>query len=196
MANRVFTGSRARLTINGKNTGIFNSVRYQFGIDAVPVTILGKYGPVDLTTVGFTPISGQLSGYRVPVVGSPFGAKKGGVNSQPAQAVADLFAKLMNTISEVTNNTTFAQDGNFDGQAEDPNGVERKLEIFDTNAGPDAPPIWTVSKVLFINTSGNFDARALSTMSISFLGLVYSDEVVSAGLMQEAPNGISPLGFS
>jgi len=200
MANRVLTGARVRvvLTAKGKKTvvGLFNSIRGQMAVDVAPIPILGQYSPVDLTVVSTSEINGVLTGFRVPVVGSPFGAKKGDVSSPPATADDQIFQKMVATIRELTSSASFGQNGNFQNSNLDPNGIERTLELFDSAAPDNAPPVLVLKQLVFTGTSFDFGAKSVSTFQLPFKALVYADEVVDPSVMQELRDGIEPLGFA
>lgn len=60
-----FHGSRAKILIDGKVIGIFNTVSYGVNYDANPIHILGSFAPKEIVLTGQDAITVQASGFRI-----------------------------------------------------------------------------------------------------------------------------------
>ena len=58
-------GARAKLFIDGKACGIFNSVNYSLAYDMQPVYILGRFSPSEIVATGQEAINIAASGFRI-----------------------------------------------------------------------------------------------------------------------------------
>lgn len=62
---KVFTGARARVSIDGQTVGLYESCTYGANIGVEPIHILGKFGPTEITPTSYEAIQVNCSGFRV-----------------------------------------------------------------------------------------------------------------------------------
>lgn len=63
--SNVFTGARAKVSINGKVVGLFSNVSWSIRQEKVPQFILGRYNPAEITPTTQEAVQMTLTGYRV-----------------------------------------------------------------------------------------------------------------------------------
>ena len=62
--NTIMTGARAIVQINEQTVGLFANCSWSLRQDKVPIYILGRYNPAELTAASQEPVSISLTGYR------------------------------------------------------------------------------------------------------------------------------------
>jgi len=63
--NKVMSGARGQLFIEGQLIGIFSDVSYGVDIDVAPAFVLGRFSPSELTVTGQEAISINATGWRI-----------------------------------------------------------------------------------------------------------------------------------
>jgi hypothetical protein len=64
MSNKILTGARAKLIINGQPTGLFSDCSWSIRQTKEPQFILGRYNPAEITQTSQDAVSVSLSGFR------------------------------------------------------------------------------------------------------------------------------------
>lgn len=62
---KILTGARAKVLINGQLVGLFASCNWSIRQEKVPVFILGRYNPAEITPTSQEAVTLDLRGYRV-----------------------------------------------------------------------------------------------------------------------------------
>ena len=62
---QILTGARAKVLINGNLVGLFSNCGWSIRQDKVPVFILGRYSPAEITPTTQEAVTLDLTGYRV-----------------------------------------------------------------------------------------------------------------------------------
>lgn len=62
---KIFTGARAKVSINGNTVGLFANCNWSVRQDKAPAYILGRYNPAEITPTSQEPVTLSLTGYRV-----------------------------------------------------------------------------------------------------------------------------------
>lgn len=63
--NKIISGVRAQVFIEGRLVGIFNNCSYGFSINVAPAFVLGRASPAELTNVGVDAVEVRCAGWRV-----------------------------------------------------------------------------------------------------------------------------------
>jgi hypothetical protein len=63
--SKIFTGARAKVTINGKVVGLFSNASWSIRQEKAPQFILGRYNPAEITPTTQEAVQLTLTGYRV-----------------------------------------------------------------------------------------------------------------------------------
>jgi len=62
---KILSGARAQLIVNGRIVGLFTSCSWGVAYDAIPSYILGRFSPAEITYAGQEAISVQATGFRI-----------------------------------------------------------------------------------------------------------------------------------
>lgn len=62
---KVFTGARAKVYVDDKLVGIFDSCTYAVNVGAEPVHTLGKFSAQEITPTSYEAVSVNCSGFRI-----------------------------------------------------------------------------------------------------------------------------------
>jgi hypothetical protein len=65
MASKVMTGARAKVYVNNKLVGIYETCTYNMNIGTEPIHLLGRYGPDEITPTSYEAVTISCSGFRV-----------------------------------------------------------------------------------------------------------------------------------
>lgn len=63
--SKVLTGSRAKVYVNDKLVGIYETATYNMNIGTEPIHLLGRYSPSEITATSYEAITISCSGFRV-----------------------------------------------------------------------------------------------------------------------------------
>lgn len=65
MPSKVLTGARAKVYVNNKLCGIYETATYNANIGTEPIHLLGRYGPDEITPTSYEAVTVSCSGFRV-----------------------------------------------------------------------------------------------------------------------------------
>lgn len=65
MASKVLTGARAKVYVNNKLVGIYETATYNMNIGTEPIHLLGRYSPDEITPTSYEAVSISCSGFRI-----------------------------------------------------------------------------------------------------------------------------------
>lgn len=134
--NKILTGARAQLAINGKIVGLFTDCSYGLNYDAQPAFILGRYSAAEITMTSQEVINVQANGFRV-------------IDAGPHEVAS--IPKLQDLL----------------------NHEDISLSLIDRKTGK---IFMTVVGVRPVSYSSGVNARGVTSVSCSFLGLRMADE--------------------
>ena len=63
--SKVMTGARAKIYVNNKLVGIFETCTYNMNIGTEPIHLLGRFGPDEITPTSYEAVTISCSGFRV-----------------------------------------------------------------------------------------------------------------------------------
>jgi len=63
--SKVLTGARAKIYVNNKLVGIYETCTYNMNIGTEPIHLLGRYGPDEITPTSYEAVTISCSGFRV-----------------------------------------------------------------------------------------------------------------------------------
>lgn len=152
MAAKTLTGARAKMYVNNKLVGIFESCSYNMSIGTEPIFLLGRYGADEIVPTSYEAVSINCSGFRVVGAGPHTGsasANNAGVGvAATAGPAVPMLQDLLN-LEAVT------------------------LAIVDRK---DGTAILTAIGCIPNSYNGNHNAKATSKVTINYTGLRLSDE--------------------
>jgi maltoporin len=65
VGQKILSGARAQLIVNGKIVGLFTNCSWGVSYDAIPSYILGRFSPAEITYAGQEAIAVQATGFRI-----------------------------------------------------------------------------------------------------------------------------------
>lgn len=65
MPSKVLTGARAKVYVNNKLVGIYETVTYNMNIGTEPIHLLGRYSPDEITPTSYEAVTISCGGFRV-----------------------------------------------------------------------------------------------------------------------------------
>ena len=69
MPAKVLTGARAKVYVDNKLVGIYETCTYNMNIGTEPIHLLGRYSPDEITPTSYEAVTVSCSGFRVVVQG-------------------------------------------------------------------------------------------------------------------------------
>jgi hypothetical protein len=65
MPSKVLTGARAKIYVNNKLVGIYETCTYNMNIGTEPIHLLGRYSPDEITPTSYEAVTISCGGFRV-----------------------------------------------------------------------------------------------------------------------------------
>lgn len=65
MPSKVLTGARAKVYVNNKLVGIYETCTYNMNIGTEPIHLLGRYSPDEITPTSYEAVTISCSGFRI-----------------------------------------------------------------------------------------------------------------------------------
>jgi hypothetical protein len=65
MPSKVLTGARAKVYVNNKLVGIYETATYNMNIGTEPIHLLGRYSPDEITPTSYEAVTVNCTGFRV-----------------------------------------------------------------------------------------------------------------------------------
>lgn len=69
MPSKVLTGARAKVYVDNKLVGIYESANYNMNIGVEPIHLLGRYSPDEITPTSYEAVTISCSGFRIVAQG-------------------------------------------------------------------------------------------------------------------------------